>query len=300
MAMSNPPHPGAFIQEVYLEPNGMSGCELASKLGLGASTMSSVLNEASGVSPEMALRLSKALGRSAESWLSMQDKYDLWQAKQTLDLTNVTKIEFKYSKPLLVRSPTTPGSWLVNDRRYFENAHMLLAELEVLAAEVNKVWPKALSEAIKQEETTKTHWRLARKRDLLSDAVKVFSAMSVEAFLNFYGVLRLGPVLFDRKFELLGPVPKLKQLFELCDGVTLTETNPIVEVLDRIAKRRNSQVHPIVVEVSMPLTSKDREGDKIPDVAREAVSDMVCFFQEFEKLQPNVAHHLPKPFVADT
>ena len=44
---------------------------------------------------EMALRLSKALGRSPESWLTMQDNYDLWQAKQTLDLKKVGKIEFK-------------------------------------------------------------------------------------------------------------------------------------------------------------------------------------------------------------
>ncbi len=97
MAMFNPPHPGAFIQMVYLEPNGMSGRELALKLGVAASTLSRVLNEASGVSPEMALRLSKALGRSAESWLTMQDNYDLWQAKQTLDLANVSKIKFKYA-----------------------------------------------------------------------------------------------------------------------------------------------------------------------------------------------------------
>ncbi len=97
MAMFNPPHPGAFIQEVYLEPNGMSGRELALKLGVAASTLSRVLNEASGVSPEMALRLSKALGHSAESWLTMQDNHDLWQAKQTLDLANVSKIEFKYA-----------------------------------------------------------------------------------------------------------------------------------------------------------------------------------------------------------
>ena len=95
--MFNPSHPGAFIQEVYLEPNGMSGRELALKLGVAASTLSRVLNEASGVSPEMALRLSKALGRSAESWLTMQDNYDLLQAKQTLDLANVSKIEFKYA-----------------------------------------------------------------------------------------------------------------------------------------------------------------------------------------------------------
>ncbi|MCQ4146108.1 hypothetical protein [Vogesella sp. AC12] len=203
------------------------------------------------------------------------------------------------AKPLSVRSPTTPGSWLVNDKRYFENAHMLLAELEVLVVDVNKAWPKALSETIKEGETTKAHWQLARKRDLLSDSVKVFSAMSVEAFLNFYGVLRLGPVQFDRTLELLGPVAKLKKLFKLCDEVTLTDTDVIVQILDRIAKRRNQQVHPVAVEVSVPLASEGREGDKIPEVARQAVSDMVHFFQEFGKRQPNVAHHLPEPYVAD-
>ena len=97
MAMHNPPHPGAFIQEVYLAPNAISCRELALKLGVAASTLNRVLNETSGVSPEMALRLSKALGRSPESWLMMQDHYDLWQAKQTVDLKKVHKIEFGYA-----------------------------------------------------------------------------------------------------------------------------------------------------------------------------------------------------------
>ncbi len=97
MAMHNPPHPGAFIQEVYLAPNEISCRELALKLGVAASPLNRVLNEASGVSPEMALRLSKALGRSPESWLMMQDNYDLWQAKQTVNLKKVHKIEFRYA-----------------------------------------------------------------------------------------------------------------------------------------------------------------------------------------------------------
>ncbi len=97
MAMHNPPHPGAFIQEVYLTPNEMSGRELALQLGVAASTLNRVLNEASAVSPEMALRLSKALGRSPESWLAMQHNYDLWQARQTVNLKAIRKIEFKYA-----------------------------------------------------------------------------------------------------------------------------------------------------------------------------------------------------------
>ena len=92
MSMHNPPHPGEFITAVYLEPNGLSGRALASKLGVSASTLSRVLRGSSGVSPEMALRLEKALGRSAESWLALQYNHDLWQAKKRIQLRGVTKV----------------------------------------------------------------------------------------------------------------------------------------------------------------------------------------------------------------
>ncbi len=92
MAMHNPPHPGEFIIEVYLKPNTLSGRELAAKLGVAASTLTRVLNGGSGVSPEMALRLSKALGRSPESWLAMQYNHDLWQAKRHVNLGKVGRV----------------------------------------------------------------------------------------------------------------------------------------------------------------------------------------------------------------
>ena len=79
MAMHNPPHPGEFITDVYLEPNHISGRELAMKLGVAASTLSRVLKGSNRVSPKMALLLSRALGRSPESWLAMQYNYDLWR-----------------------------------------------------------------------------------------------------------------------------------------------------------------------------------------------------------------------------
>jgi len=92
MTMHNPPHPGEFITDVYLEPNHISGRELAMKLGVAASTLSRVLNGTNRVSPEMALRLSKALGRPPESWLAMQYNYDHWQARQHVNLSGVGKI----------------------------------------------------------------------------------------------------------------------------------------------------------------------------------------------------------------
>lgn len=93
MSMHNPPHPGEFITEVYLEPNKLSGRELAAKLSVAASTLNRILTGSSGISPEMALRLSKALGRSPESWLAMQYNHDLWHARQRVKLGSVGKVK---------------------------------------------------------------------------------------------------------------------------------------------------------------------------------------------------------------
>ena len=93
MAMHNPPHPGTFITEVYLEPHGVSGRELAAKLDVAASTLSRVLKGTSRVTPEMALRLSMAIGRSPESWLAMQDNFDLWVARQHVNLRRVGRLK---------------------------------------------------------------------------------------------------------------------------------------------------------------------------------------------------------------
>lgn len=93
MAMHTPPHPGEFITDVYLEPNGISGRELAVKLDVAPSTLSRILKGTSRVTPEMALRLSKAIGRSPESWLAMQDSYELWQARKSVNLRGVSKLK---------------------------------------------------------------------------------------------------------------------------------------------------------------------------------------------------------------
>ena len=94
MAMHNPPHPGEFVFSTYMEPFGVSCRQLATHLDVAASTLNRVIKGQSGISPEMALRLSKAVGRSPESWLTMQDNYDLWQAKKAVKLGRVKQMEF--------------------------------------------------------------------------------------------------------------------------------------------------------------------------------------------------------------
>jgi addiction module HigA family antidote len=94
MSMYDPPHPGEFIREVYLEELQVSSRTVAAKLKVAPSTFTRLLNAKSRVTPEMALRLSKTLGRSPESWLAMQNNYDLWQTRQHFNIDEVEKLEF--------------------------------------------------------------------------------------------------------------------------------------------------------------------------------------------------------------
>ena len=95
MSMHNPPHPCEFIKEVYLTPFNISSRTVAEKLTVSPSTFNRLINAESNISPEMALRLSKTLGRSPESWLAMQDSYNLWHAKNNVDLRKVKKLNIE-------------------------------------------------------------------------------------------------------------------------------------------------------------------------------------------------------------
>lgn len=77
--MFNPPHPGTVLQD-YL--GGVSVTNAAKHLGVTRATLSRILNANAGISAEMALRLSEALGTSPDLWIGMQAKYDLWQASK--------------------------------------------------------------------------------------------------------------------------------------------------------------------------------------------------------------------------
>lgn len=92
MSMHNPPHPGEFIREVYLEPLDISYRTVAAKLKVAPSTFNRLIKGQSNISSEMALRLAKTLGRSPESWLIMQNNYNLWQAKKKINLDEVEEL----------------------------------------------------------------------------------------------------------------------------------------------------------------------------------------------------------------
>jgi len=82
MKMHNPPHPGEILRVLCLEPLDMSVTGAAKALGISRKTLSSILNGRSGISPEMAVRLSIAFNTTAESWLQQQIQYDLAQVER--------------------------------------------------------------------------------------------------------------------------------------------------------------------------------------------------------------------------
>ena len=95
MIMHNPPHPGLVVKRMLIDGAELSITEAAHALGVGRVTLSKILNKKSGISPEMAVRLSLALNTSSEMWINMQSMYDLWQAekkRKTLK-ANIKKIK---------------------------------------------------------------------------------------------------------------------------------------------------------------------------------------------------------------
>ena len=82
MPMKNPAHPGRMVRSACLEPLALTVTEGAKILGVTRQTLNNVINGKSGISPEMAIRLSKAFGSTPEAWLRMQLAYDLAQARK--------------------------------------------------------------------------------------------------------------------------------------------------------------------------------------------------------------------------
>ncbi|MBZ0160322.1 HigA family addiction module antitoxin [Candidatus Methylomirabilis sp.] len=92
MRKRNPPHPGRIVRRECIEPLGVTVTEAAARLGVRRQTLNNLVNEKAGISPEMAIRLSKAFGSSPEVWLGMQMEYDLAQAEKRAGTIKVNRI----------------------------------------------------------------------------------------------------------------------------------------------------------------------------------------------------------------
>lgn len=92
MPMHNPPHPGKVLRELWMEPMGITITALAEAAGVTRKAMSELVNGKSGVSPEMAIRLSKMFNTAPELWLGMQMNRDLWVVKKKSSRIKVKRL----------------------------------------------------------------------------------------------------------------------------------------------------------------------------------------------------------------
>ncbi|HEY9539403.1 MAG TPA: HigA family addiction module antitoxin [Kiloniellaceae bacterium] len=90
--MKNPPHPGLSVRQDCLEPLGLSVTEAARQLGVSRKQLSDLVNGHAGISPEMAIRLDKAFGGGADTWLRLQAAYDLSQAMKRASKIKVRRL----------------------------------------------------------------------------------------------------------------------------------------------------------------------------------------------------------------
>lgn len=81
------------MREFALPDTGKSQAEIAKDLGISRQHLSNIINEKVPISPEVALRLAKYFGGSAQIYIGMQSKYDLWKAEKETDLSNVPVLE---------------------------------------------------------------------------------------------------------------------------------------------------------------------------------------------------------------
>ena len=90
--MHNPPHPGTLLCEVILPETGLNITQAATALDVSRKTLSAILNGRQGISAEMALRITQAFGGDPQMWLTMQDTYDLWQARSRIDFSKIQRV----------------------------------------------------------------------------------------------------------------------------------------------------------------------------------------------------------------
>lgn len=93
MRMHDPPHPGEIIKDFIIDPMHLSVTEAAKALGVARKTLSIILNGKAGISPEMAMRLSRVFGRTPEGWLRLQIQYDLWRTEQSVDMSRLKRVK---------------------------------------------------------------------------------------------------------------------------------------------------------------------------------------------------------------
>jgi addiction module HigA family antidote len=171
MPMKNPPHPGGFVLRQCIEPLGLTIKDAAAALGVTRTTLSELVNGRRGISPEMAVRLSKVFGGSAESWLTQQAHYDIAQVRadriKLKSLCGSSVLDLQALKRLLILQALCRGRWFgfahhgSHDPQRFSSYH---TDSEAAANRVsvrNCTLPIAFGGATRSRTSLRRHTRIS-------------------------------------------------------------------------------------------------------------------------------------------
>ncbi len=89
MEMYNPPHPGEILKDIYMEPLNLTFSDVAKGIGVTQKALLELINKKISITPIIAIKLAKAFNTTPESWLSLQDQYDLWHAKKRAKISDI-------------------------------------------------------------------------------------------------------------------------------------------------------------------------------------------------------------------
>jgi hypothetical protein len=189
------------------------------------------------------------------------------------------------------------GSWITYDYYYFTIAKSFLQQSKNLSlSNENRV--RELKERTKTEEPQWDNETISsyvhhlvyddlKQLDAICIAAQIFACMAVEAFLNLYGVQRLGEKFYKRNLERLGISEKLKILVTMCTQEILEDEDETTQIARRMFDRRNSLVHPKAKEINGFSDLIPFESTNHLKRAEEAVEEMELFFKRFEEIVGN-------------
>ena len=195
-------------------------------------------------------------------------------------------------KSFKLRAHNSVGVWETDDSIYRSFAHELLDQLESICIQVVDQWPGDPASTINNELLFPDLYKLVNHRNRTSDSVRIYAAMAIEGFLNFYGVLRFGQHVFDTHFERLVLVPKLRMLLLVGESLDIPKNDLLVHHLELVAFSRNELVHPKTRERTLNQISPDKKLINLPEAAQLAVKNMEEFFKLFEQAVPAMSIHL--------
>ncbi len=197
------------------------------------------------------------------------------------------------AKPFRIRSLNEPGLWYTDVSRYHTWATGQLARLKEMHERIEAEDQDLPPGDVPRSSVSPARWSGYVERSMLSNTIVVFSAMTAEAFLNLYGVVRLTEIEFSTHFERLGVVPKLRQLLLVCDSLSIDANDPLVRTLASLANRRNDLVHPKAKEPQPDGSAPEKWKRPVLDNAVDAVQELDAFLRGFASLVPTSSQLLP-------